>query len=209
MEITAVYTTEPVSFDPEDPVWGRVPETMIALNKRLNESGSRMSFEAHEERHIKVKAVHNGTDIFFLYQWNENEANIAADDYPVFPDAFAMQIPFFTDTNPLCMGALHQPVNIIFWRADLPMPENIVAGGAGTPQTSPDAASHNIRHSQTWIDGVWRVIITRPMAAASENQVSFERGAIYPIAFANWKGGVDAERGGHKIVSEWQNLFIQ
>ncbi len=89
------------------------------------------------------------------------------------------------------------------------MPENIVSCGPGTPQTSPDAASRNIRHYQTWTDKVWRVIITRPMAATSENQVSLERGAIYRVAFANWKGGLDAERGGHKIISEWQNLSIQ
>jgi len=209
MEITAVYVTGPIALDPEDPAWDKVPETTVNLNKRLNESGARMSFEAHEERHIKVKAVHNGIDIFFFYKWDENEAKIAAGDYPVFPDALAMQIPFLTVESPLCMGALHEPVNIIFWRSDLPMPENIVAGGPGTAQTSPDAAALNIRHYQTWADRVWSVILTRPLAAASENQLSFERRATYRIAFANWKGGVDAERGGHKIVSEWQHLSIQ
>ncbi len=208
MEITAIYVTTATAADPEDPVWSKAPETIVNLNKRLNEVGARMSFEAHEERHISVKVIHNGTDIFFLYKWEENEANIAC-DYPVFPDAFAMQIPFLAGDSPLCMGALHQPVNIIFWRPDLQMPQNVVAGGSGTAQTSPDAASQNIRHSQSWADRVWRVIITRPMAAASENQVSFERGAIYKVAFANWKGGVDAERGGHKIVSDWLNLSIQ
>ncbi len=209
MDITAVYVTGPVTLDMEDPVWGQVPETVVNLNKRLNESGARMSFEAHEERNIKVKAVHNGTNIFFLCQWDETEASIASVDYPVFYDAFAIQIPFLKDESPLCMGALHKPSNIIFWRADLPVPENIVSCGPGTPQTSPDAASRNIRHYQTWTDKVWRVIITRPMAATSENQVSLERGAIYRVAFANWKGGLDAERGGHKIISEWQNLSIQ
>ncbi len=48
-----------------------------------------------------------------------------------------------------------------------------------------------------------------PMAAASENQVSFMRGKKYRVAFANWKGGAYAELGGHKIVSEWEFLSIQ
>jgi DMSO reductase family type II enzyme heme b subunit len=120
-----------------------------------------------------------------------------------------MEIPLLTEDSSLWMGAMDKPVNIIFWRADLPGPENIVAGGMGTPQISPDEASQNIRHYQKWKNGTWSLIITRPMAQASENQVSFIRGRNYRIAFANWKGGEYAERGGHKIVSEWQNLSIQ
>lgn len=120
-----------------------------------------------------------------------------------------MEFPLFTEDSPLWMGAMDKPVNIIFWRADLPEPENIVAGGMGTPQNSPDEASRNIRHYQKWENGTWNLVITRPMAQRSENQVSFIRGRNYRIAFANWKGGTYAERGGHKIVSEWHNLFIQ
>lgn len=207
--ITAVYVPGPIALDPADPAWSRVPETAIELGMRLNEVGARMSFEAHEVRRVKVKAVHNGTDIFFFFQWNESTASIAVDDYPIFADAFAMEIPLFTEDSLLCMGTMDKPVNIIFWRADLSRPENIVSGGAGTPQTSPDAASQNIRHYQKWASGVWSVILARPMAAASENQVSFVRGASKRISFANWKGGTYAERGGHKIISGFQNLSIQ
>jgi DMSO reductase family type II enzyme heme b subunit len=207
--ITAVYVSGSISLDPAGQAWIDSPEATIDFSRRLNEAGARTTFGPDEVRHAKVKAVHNGTDIFFFYQWNAVTENNSVADYPIFADAFAMEIPLFTEDSPLWMGAMDKPVNIIFWRADLPTPENIVAGGMGTPQISPDEGSQNIRHYQKWENGTWSLIITRPMAQASENQVSFIRGRNYRVAFANWKGGVYAERGGHKIVSEWQNLSIQ
>ncbi len=207
--ITSAYVPGLIAPDPADPAWAQASETIINFSRRLNEAGARATFVPDEKRYVKVKSVHNGTEIFFFYQWNAPAENNSVDDYPVFADAFAMEFPLFTDDSPLWMGAMDKPVNIIFWRADLPGPENIVAGGIGTPQISPDAASRNIRHYQKWENGTWTVIITRPMEAVSENQVSFVRGRSYRVAFANWKGGAYAERGGHKMVSEWQYLSIQ
>jgi len=207
--ITAIYVSGSVTLDPVDPAWAVAPEATIDFSRRLNEAGARTTFGQDEIRRAKVKAVHNGTDIFFFYQWNAVTENNSVSDYPIFADAFAMEIPLFTEDSSLWMGAMDKPVNIIFWRADLPRPENIVAGGMGTPQISPDEASRNIRHYQKWENGNWSLIVTRPMAQASENQISFIRERNYRIAFANWKGGAYAERGGHKIVSEWQNLSIQ
>lgn len=194
--ITAVHIAAPITIDPADPAWELAPETKIDLTKRLNESGARISFGQDEERHVKVKALHNGNDIFFLYRWAELKPNIEVDDYDLFVDAFAMEIPLINEDSLLCMGSMDKPVNIIMWRADLPVPENIISGGGGTVQTSHDG--QNIRHFQRWDDGIWNLIITRPMAAASPNQVSFKRGASYKIAFANWKGGSYGERGGTK-----------
>jgi DMSO reductase family type II enzyme heme b subunit len=207
--IMAVHISGPIAPDPKEQVWEEVPKTVIYFSRRLNEAGARTTFLPDEIRKVTVKALHNGTDIFFFYQWNAARENNSVDDYPIFADAFAMEIPLLTEDSPLWMGAMDKPVNIIFWRADLEKPENIVAGGMGTPQTSPDAASQNIRRFQKYENGAWSVIISRPMVAASENQVTFIRGRSYRIAFANWKGGAYAERGGHKIVSEWQNISIQ
>ncbi len=207
--ITAVYVSGSISPDPTNQAWIDSPEAIIDFSRRLNEAGARTTFGPDEIRHAKVKVVHNGTDIFFFYQWNAVTENNSVADYPIFADAFAIEIPLFTEDSPLWMGAMDKPVNIIFWRADLPKPENIVAGGMGTPQISPDEGSQNIKHYQKWENGTWSLIITRPMAQSSENQVSFIRGRNYRVAFANWKGGAYAERGGHKIVSEWQNLSIQ
>lgn len=207
--ITAVYIQGPVTLDPLDPAWIQTPETAITLSRRIHETGAKMVDMGNENRRIKVKVVHNGTDIFFFYQWDESTPNVTVNDYSLFADAFAMEIPLITEVSPIWMGAKDKPVNIIYWRADLARPENIVGGGIGTTQISSDTESQNIRHYQNWANGVWTVIITRPMTTASHNQVSFVRSATYRLALANWKGGSDAERGGNKIISDWLYLFIK
>ncbi len=208
-EITAVYMPGRITLDPNDPSWSKAPETTVIFSRRLNEVGARVTFAPDENRIFRIKAAHNGSEIFFNLRWDAIAENNRVDDYPIFADAFAIEIPLFTEDSFLWMGAMDKPVNITFWRADLEQPENIVGGGMGTVQTAPDEASQNIRHYQKWSNGEWNVIIVRPMAAASENQVSFVRGKKYRIAFANWKGGAYAERGGHKIVSEWEFLSVQ
>lgn len=207
-EITAVYVRK-IALEPKDPAWEKTPEIKVVFSRRLNEVGARITFAPDENRIFKIKALHNGIEIFFFLRWYAIAENNRVDDYPIFADAFAIEIPLFTEEGPLWMGSMDKPVNIIFWRADLEKPENIVGGGMGTVQITPDEASQNIRHYQKWQDGEWNVIISRPMTAASENQVSFVRGKKYRIAFANWKGGTYAERGGHKLVSEWEFLSIQ
>jgi DMSO reductase family type II enzyme heme b subunit len=208
-EIIAVYNPGTIALDPGDPAWAKAPETTVIFSRRLNEVGARTIFAPDENRKVLVKAVHDSTEIYFFFEWEAVTENNSVEDYPLFADAFALEIPLLTDDSPICMGAMDKPVNIIFWRADLAALENIVAGGMGTPQISPDAASRNIRHYQNWEDGTWKVIMTRPLAVVSENQVSLMRGKSYKIAFASWKGGMYAERGGHKMVSEWQYLSIR
>ncbi|MDN3513134.1 MAG: ethylbenzene dehydrogenase-related protein [Candidatus Brocadia sp.] len=207
--ITALFVPGPITLNTADPAWAQAPEMTIGLGRRLHESGARLPSDDEKSRSVKVKVVHNSADIFFLCQWNQSAAHTKVDEYTLFADAFAMEIPLITEESPIWMGAADKPVNIIYWRADLPGPENIVGGGIGTTQKSPDATSQNIRHYQRWANGVWSLIITRPMSAASNNQVSFVRGESYRLAFANWKGGIDAERGGNKIVSDWQHLSIK
>ncbi|OOP55985.1 MAG: hypothetical protein AYP45_12000 [Candidatus Brocadia carolinensis] len=207
--ITAGYISGPITLDPLDPAWTQTPETVVTLSRRIHETGAKMVAAGNENRRIKVKVVHNGTDIFFSHQWDESTPNVMVNDYSLFADALAMEIPLITETSSIWMGAMDKPVNIIYWRADLASPENIVGGGIGTTQISSDEKSQNIRHYQNWSNGVWNVIITRPMVAASQNQVSFVRGVTYRLALANWKGGNDAERGGNKIISDWQYLSIK
>lgn len=75
-------------------------------------------------------------------------------------------------------------------------------------QISPDSESQNITHCQSWANGVWTVIMSRPMSAASANQVTFNSGMKSSIAFMNVDGS-DFERDGHKTISQWCSLNVQ
>lgn len=209
--ITAVYVPGATALDPADPAWNVAPVvTLDGKHIDYVDTGCGLSkISEYEKRTLRVRAVHNGPDIFFRFEWDDPSADTVVNDPDLFADAVALQIPFREGGNTdVKMGTQNTPVNIIMWRADLPRPQNAVGGGIGTVQTSPDPESQNIVRSQNWSNGVWTVIVSRPMVAASDNQVTFSRGDRRSIAFGNWEGS-DWERDGHKNIYRWQDLYIQ
>ncbi|MCR4346643.1 MAG: ethylbenzene dehydrogenase-related protein [Sulfuricaulis sp.] len=212
--VTAAYVPGANGLSPSDSSWGAASAATVTLvryidyvsNADTNDTMCMMLGSAIN-RAVTVKAVHNGSDIFFRYEWSDSTADSTVSDTPKFADAFAMEIPYSgsSGTN-LAMGTQSGPVNIVFWRADLSQPQNIVAGGIGTPQPSPDA--QNLIHYQSWGSGRWTVIVSRPLTGASVNQVTLARGASYRAAFANWNGSA-LDRNGRKAISGWGTLAIQ
>ncbi len=212
--ITAAYVPSSISLSPSDPAWGAATAATVTLvryidyvsNADTNDTMCMMLGSAIN-RAVTVKVVHNGSDIFFRYEWSDSTADATVNDTPKFADAFAMEIPYSgSGGTALAMGTQSGPVNIVFWRADLMQPQNIVAGGIGTPQPSPDA--QNLLHYQGWGNGKWTVIVSRPLTGASVNQVTLSRGTSYRVAFANWNGSA-LDRNGRKAISGWNTLAIQ
>jgi len=216
--ITAAYVSGANGLNPSDAGWSKATEVSIPINRFIDyvEGGGTMggmmdcnTMGGSLSRTLKVKALHNGSTIYFRYTLSDATQNAAVTDTDLFGDAIALEIPYSrTGTPPICMGSQTAPVNIIFWRGDLAAPQNIVAGGIGTVQVSPDSASQNLSRYQAYSKGVWTVIVARPMTAASSNQIAFTRGLSYSIAFANWNGS-NTERNGRKGFSSWHTLAVQ
>lgn len=217
LTITAAYVSGANGLNPADTGWSSATEVSVPINRFIDyvEGGGTMGgmdcnmMGGTLGRTLKVKALHNGSTIYFRYTLSDATQNAAVTDTDLFGDAIALEIPYSrTGTPPICMGSQTAPVNIIFWRGDLAQPQNIVAGGIGTVQVSPDSASQNLSRYQAYSKGVWTVIVARPMTAASSNQIAFTRGLSYSIAFANWNGS-NTERNGRKGFSSWHTLAVQ
>jgi DMSO reductase family type II enzyme heme b subunit len=90
-------------------------------------------------------------------------------------------------------------------------PQNIVAGGAGTVQTTPDSDLLPIIHSQSRSASGWVVIIQRPLvnASANGNMVTLARAKSYRICFAQWNGAFQERNGTKMVAGSWQTLFVQ
>lgn len=204
-------------LNPADTAWTGTQYT-VALDSIIGPTGVPQLLPSSQWRYLKVRAIHNGTDIFFRYEWADTTASTLVDDVPKFADAVAMEIPFVNPST-VAMGNQREPVNIIFWRADMedPLtpglghPQNIVAGGAGTVQTSPDSDLLPITHSQSRVGTTWTVIIKRPLvnASASGNMVSLARSKSYRICFAQWDGAKEERNGLKMVAGSWQTLFVQ
>ncbi len=210
-------------FDPANTVWAQAPEVSVALDMLITDTQAPKNLLPGNWRWVKAKAMHNGSDILFRFQFNDSSADTSVADPPLFADAFAMQVPFPNPlfTPPIEMGNQTGPVNIIFWRANmgdpltaLGQPGNIVAGGVGTVQTSPDSASLPISSFQKMVNGTWTLVIKRPLSGGSSangNMVTFVPGVTskYKIILANWNGA-NQERNGVKLVSgNWQTLWVK
>jgi hypothetical protein len=136
-----------------------------------------------------------------------------------------------------CMGQLDHYINIWHWKADwqsdidrraakstegkreggevrrfevIPRRassvEDLVGGGFSTLTTK--MAQGRVQGKATWKDGVWRVVMRRPLASADpENEARLEPGRLQAIAFAVWNGE-NKERNGQKAVAPWYQLSI-
>ncbi|AJE02765.1 ethylbenzene dehydrogenase-related protein [Geobacter pickeringii] len=210
--ITAAYVaTAGGGLNPNDPDWNSATQYTVPLDTVISASGMPQMLPSARWRYLKVTVMHDGTSIFFRYQWPDATQDISVADGPLFADAFAMQIPY-TGMSSIAMGNQFEPVNMIYWRANLAAPQNIVSGGAGTVQKSPDSATLPISQSQIWANGTWTLVIKRPLSGAASlagNMVPLARGKYYRITFAQWDGG-NQERNGVKLVAgSWQTLFVQ
>ncbi|MCU0578659.1 MAG: ethylbenzene dehydrogenase-related protein [Desulfobacterota bacterium] len=202
-------------LNPTDPAWSQATATTVALDSVIGPTGVPQLLPTAQWRYLQVRAIHNGNQIFFRYEWADGTNNLSVADTPLFADAVAMEIPF-TVSSSIAMGNQREPVNILYWRADLVKPENLVSGGAGTVQKSPDSEALPISHSQsrTALPGSWTVIIQRPLQgtynppAQSGNLVTLNRGGNYRICFAQWDGAQEERNGLKMVAGSWQTLQV-
>ena len=83
--------------------------------------------------------------------------------------------------------------------------EELVAEGFGTltPQER-----HNSFGKGIWQNGIWKVVMLRPMLTGDMTDAQLKQGEETDIAFAIWDGG-NQEVDGRKSVALWQDFVIE
>lgn len=217
---------------PEDPAWDKVPVTVIPLSGQVI---TRPVWPEPSARALNLRSIHNGTEIAFLLEWQDNTKNDRLTP-GTFRDGVAIGLPLGDAPAFFCMGQLDHYINIWHWKADwqsdidrraarasegrggkevrrfevIPRRkssvEDLIGGGFSTLTTKEDQG--RVQGKATWKDGVWRVVIRRPMSSAGqENEARLEPGRLQAIAFAIWNGE-NKERNGQKAVAPWFQLAI-
>ena len=156
---------------------------------------------------LSVASLHNGEILAFLLRWKN--ANPVKDngDNSVFPDGAAVALPLAEKSPLMTMGAPGAGLDIWFWRADQPdTGREITAEGPGTTET---LSTDQIRTASLWQDGIWSVIIARPLAGSGQQQsLPLTPGTNSRCGFAIWQGASE-ERGGIKSFSaNWLELQL-
>jgi hypothetical protein len=215
----------------DDGAWNTVPAFVIPLSGQVI---TRPVWPEPSAKALTVRSLHNGTDIAFLLEWQDNTKNDRLTP-GTFRDGAAIGLPLGDAPAFFCMGQLDHYINIWHWKADwqsdidrraarasdgksgevrrfevIPRRassvEDLVGGGFSTLTSK--QSQGRVQGKALWKDGVWKVVMRRPLESTDpENEARLAPGRIQAIAFAIWNGE-NKERNGQKAVAPWFQLVI-
>ena len=216
---------------PEDPAWAKVPPMTLPLSGQVI---TRPVWPEPTARALTVRSIHNGTDIAFLLEWQDNTKNDRLTP-GTFRDGVAIGLPLGDAPAFFCMGQLDHYINIWHWKADwqsdidrraarsnekqregvrtfeviprrVSSVEDLIGGGFSTLTTKEKQG--RVQGKASWKDGVWHVVMRRPLGSEEQdNEAKLVPGRVQTVSFAVWNGE-NKERNGQKAVAPWFQLVI-
>jgi hypothetical protein len=232
MIIRAHFLEGEVPRKPDDPQWEKVPPMTLPLSGQVF---TRPVWPEPTARALIIQSVHNGKEIAFRFQWQDNTKNDKLTP-GTFRDGLAVGLPLGDAPAFFCMGQLDHYINIWHWKADwqsdvdrraarakkrrprggvrrfevIPRRassvEDLIGGGFSTLTSK--RKQGRVKGQAAWKRGVWQVVMTRPLTAQTvENEARLQPGRLQAVAFAVWNGE-NLERNGQKAVAPWFQLAI-
>ncbi len=215
----------------DDTAWNNVSPIAIPLSGQVI---TRPIWPEPTVRALTVRSLHNGTEIAFLLEWQDNTKNDRLTP-GTFRDGVALGFPLGDAPAFFCMGQLDHYINIWHWKADwqsdidrraaratekkeggvrtfeviprrVSSVEDLIGGGFSTLTTK--ERQGRVQGQAFWKDGVWHVVMRRPLASdEQENEATLVPGRVQTVSFAVWNGE-NKERNGQKAVAPWFQLSI-
>ena len=233
MIIRSPWVSGNIPSTPEDPAWQKIPPMTLPLSGQII---TRPVWPEPTARALTVRTMHNGTDIAFLLEWQDNTRNDRLTP-GTFRDGVALGLPLGDAPAFFCMGQLDHYINIWHWKADwqsdidrraarttekergsgeprkfevIPRRassvEDLIGGGFSTLTTKENQG--RVQGRATWKDGMWRVVMRRPLSSEEqENEAKLVPGRIQTVSFAVWNGE-NKERNGQKAIAPWFQLSL-
>lgn len=217
--------------EPEDAAWVKVSPMTLPLSGQVI---TRPVWPEPSARALTVRSLHNGTEIAFLLEWQDNTKNDRLTP-GTFRDGVAIGLPLGDAPSFFCMGQLDHYINIWHWKADwqsdidrraakasekardgvrtfeviprrVSSVEDLIGGGFSTLTTKEKQG--RVQGKAVWKDGVWHVVMRRPLVSEEqENEAKLIPGRVQTVSFAVWNGE-NKERNGQKSVAPWFQLII-
>jgi hypothetical protein len=215
----------------DDVAWKQVSPITIPLSGQVI---TRPVWPEPTVRALTVRSIHNGTEIAFLLEWQDNTKNVRLTP-GTFRDGVAIGLPLGDAPAFFCMGQLDHYINIWHWKADwqsdidrraarapekkeggvrtfeviprrVSSVEDLIGGGFSTLTTK--ERQGRVQGQAVWRDGVWHVVMRRPLGSEEqENEATLVPGRVQTVSFAVWNGE-NKERNGQKAVAPWFQLSI-
>jgi hypothetical protein len=231
MIIRARHVDGALPVGPGDDSWAKVSPMTLPLSGQVI---TRPVWPEPTARALTVRSLHNGTEIAFLLEWQDNTKNDRLTP-GTFRDGVAIGLPLGDAPAFFCMGQLDHYINIWHWKADwqsdidrraaktsekardgvrtfeviprrVSSVEDLIGGGFSTLTTKEKQG--RVQGQALWKDGVWHVVMRRPLVSEEqENEAKLIPGRVQTVSFAVWNGE-NKERNGQKAVAPWFQLII-
>lgn len=231
MIIRARHIEGALPVGPEDPSWANISPMTLPLSGQVI---TRPVWPEPTARALTVRSLHNGTEIVFLLEWQDNTKSDRLTP-GTFRDGVAIGLPLGDAPAFFCMGQLDHYINIWHWKADwqsdidrraaktsekardgvrtfeviprrVSSVEDLIGGGFSTLTTKEKQG--RVQGQALWKDGVWHVVMRRPLVSEEqENEAKLIPGRVQTVSFAVWNGE-NKERNGQKAVAPWFQLVI-
>jgi hypothetical protein len=231
MMIRARLVEGELPVGPDDATWAKVSPMTLPLSGQVI---TRPVWPDPTARALTVRSLHNGTEIAFLLEWQDNTKNDRLTP-GTFRDGVAIGLPLGDAPSFFCMGQLDHYINIWHWKADwqsdidrraakasekardgvrtfeviprrVSSVEDLIGGGFSTLTTKEQQG--RVQGKAVWKDGVWRVVMSRPLVSEEqENEAKLIPGRVQAVSFAVWNGE-NKERNGQKAVAPWFQLVV-
>lgn len=205
--------------DPNDPAWLGIEPVVVAL-KPIQQG-------LKQPTQISVRAVRGHSQVGLCLEWRIKTMNVEVDENSML-DAVAAMFSMSEEVPALPMGAQGEDqmeetlVNIWHWSVDRPgaaasadnpgtisqrqhVQEANAEGFGSLEMQSPD--DQNVAATALWSNGLWRVVLVRPLETGGETDVDFLAARRIPISFAVWDGA-KGDQGGLKQITGWHWLQI-
>lgn len=208
-------------MDPADPLWQGTEKISFRLVGQIIEEP--MHFTPNID-HLNVRSLNNGREIVFLLTWDDPTQSIQngkimvedPDTYEMvekmaYPDSLIIQFPEKLVKGPelpyFLGGDKENHVYIWKWSADTSKTQEMNSAGLDKEKAQP-ADDQELESKAGYKDGLWTLVVKRPLSTEGETDLQMQPGKFHPIAFNALDGGND-ETGKKRSISTWYWLFVE
>ncbi len=224
--IISQWTAEPLSIEPHDPIWEKIPNSKIRM--------SALQAEKENVTSIRVQSIFNQQQIAIRLTWEDLSEDIIIKNSPRYIDSAAIQFALgnqpFVEGPFFGMGHPSKPVNIWHWKARAknqklkfslnnskrvlfvnPFKESSVeelnAEGFGNLAVQP-LQSQLLKGKGSWVNGKWTVVFVRDLLTLDNKDIKFQINIPLIVSFAIWDGSRE-DKNAKKAVSFWRQMILK
>jgi hypothetical protein len=225
-----------IPTDPSAPIWNEPERIEVLMTGQVHVAPRNQSPTVDL---VWIQSVYNDKEIAFRLEWDDRTKNTTHDasdervakweapdpslTYPVlYPMAqrlrnvrdaaalqFAVKLPQGPEKPHFFLGDTGKPVNLWTWKADTDTVEEFDARGFKNPAARQADASQQAAGKGVYDDGVWRVVIKRPLTTQdAANDVQFGPDQLIPVAVHVWDGH-NGETGLRRTISSWYFVVLK